>query len=747
MATCDDFDGVYFTLTSLMIHHQEVLSNCDFVVVDNNPDSLHGRAVKAWVERCVPNGTYHAFPAPFGTAPARNEVFRHAASDYVLCMDCHVLIVSGAIRRLLDFFQANPGCEDLLMGPLLLDNGQVAATHQRKQWSSGAWGVWSTDERGLDSNGDPFEIWQQGMGLFACRKDAWVGFHPDFRGFGGCESYVMEKVRRRGGRVMCCPWLRWTHRFQRPLGIPYRASRHDSHRNYLIGFRELGLDPEPVDRHFAELIHGSRQAGGNKKTHSSDPSIVLFGERRLGTVKMRGMLLAAHFQCPLLDSKAVPEATRWNTAVVVKDCIPAVRDAAERLVYDPLDVFSKSSRDRAPEKFWRRKYDELHFDDIIATSPACEAVMRESLPERVQVHLIPHQSDGRIHERWVNSDGPVVYAGQQKFLSGGLDRVRSACQMLGKDLVTGSSCDVLKGASVALALRLPPYDTPLNRICKPQVKIANAIAGNVPVVTTDCPAALTLYPGISNVPVDFTARQLADAMLRAIDSERPWKPYRADNYISAINRLLGRPSLIVFTASFGNSGAPAEPRECAAGVQYVCFTDNPRLKSNVWSFRTCVPSGNPLMQAKACKILAHESLDCDMSLWIDGRIQLQSLERAFQHLSADVALRRHASRNCIYDEARHCKEIRRGDPSLIDRAIFRYSTEAHPHDYGLWDTEVVLRRHNALTKAFNLEWWREVSTGTPQDQMSLPVILRRLSMSFETFAPNRPRTIAFCDSH
>ena len=539
MATCDDFDGVYFTLTSLMIHHHEVLCDCDFVIVDNNPNSPHGRAVKAWVDGSVPNCSYHSLPAPFGTAPARNEVFRHARGEFVLCVDCHVLIVPGAIRRLLDFYQANPGCRDLLTGPLLLDNGDVAATHQRNEWSSGAWGVWSVDARGLDVNGDPFEIWQQGMGLFSSRNDAWVGFHPDFRGFGGCESYVMEKVRRRGDRVLCCPWLRWTHRFQRPLGVPYRVSRRDALRNYLIGFDELKLDPEPVKSHFAGLIHGNGQAPGSQESQESGSSIAVFGEPHLGSVKMRGKLLAAHFRCPLISTIAPPVTARWDTAVIVKDCVPAVRGAADRLVYDPLDVFWNEPHDTSPEEFWRRKYDELRFDDIIATSPACEAIMRESLPDRVQVHLIPHQSDSRIYEGWGNRDGPIVYVGQPAFIADGLDRVRSACRMLGKELVTGSSCDVLKGASLALALRLPPYDTPLNRTCKPQVKIANAIAGNVPVVTTDSPAAASLYPGVESVPVDFTARRLADAMRRAIESHRLWKPYRTENYLAQSTGCLG----------------------------------------------------------------------------------------------------------------------------------------------------------------------------------------------------------------
>ncbi len=630
-------------------------------------------------------------------------------------MDCHVLLVPSAVRRLLEFYQSNPTCVDLVTGPMLLDNGTVAATHQRNEWGGGAWGVWSIDKRGLDVNGEPFEIWQQGMALFSCRRDAWVGFHPDFRGFGGCESYVMEKFRRQGGRVLCCPWMRWTHRFQRPLGVPYRVSGRDARRNYLIGFRELGIDPEPMERHFAELGR-ARKLHRREESDISHPSIVVVGEPQFGSVRMRGEVLASHYQCPLMNSSTFAEGSRFDVAIVVKNGSPTIRQAADRLVYDPLDVFWNEPHDIPPMEFWRRKYDELQFDDIIATSPACEALMRESLPERVRVHLVPHPADSRVNESWFNGDGPIVYAGLQQFLANGLDRIQSACRMLGKELVIGNSCDVLKGASLVLALRLSPYDTPLNRSCKPQVKIANAVAGNLPVVTTDCPAAVTLFPGIEHVPVDFTADQLAGAMRRAIESKRSWKPYRTDDYITAVNRLLGRSSVVVFTCRYGNSRAPADPRERTPGVQYVCFTDDPRLKSKTWSLRTCARSRHPLMQAKASKVLAHESLDCDASLWVDPGIELQSLEGAFQRLSADVALERHVSRNCIYDEAEQLKAIRRGDPSLIDRSIARYRDLGHPRDYGLWDTDVVLRRHNETTKSFNLQWWQEVRSGTPQDQ-------------------------------
>jgi hypothetical protein len=46
----------------------------------------------------------------------------------------------------------------------------------------------------------------QGMGVFACRKNNWLGFNPKFRGFGGEEGYIHEKYRKNGKQVICLPF-------------------------------------------------------------------------------------------------------------------------------------------------------------------------------------------------------------------------------------------------------------------------------------------------------------------------------------------------------------------------------------------------------------------------------------------------------------------------------------------------------------------------------------------------------------
>ena len=96
----------------------------------------------------------------------------------------------------------------------------------------------------------PFEIPGQGLGLFACRKDAWLGFNENFTGFGGEELYIHTKYRQAGHKALCIPELKWAHRFGRPLGHPYHPTRHQKVRNYILGHQELGLSLDRLKEHF-----------------------------------------------------------------------------------------------------------------------------------------------------------------------------------------------------------------------------------------------------------------------------------------------------------------------------------------------------------------------------------------------------------------------------------------------------------------------------------------------------------------
>jgi hypothetical protein len=239
----EEYSAIWASLNSIFAHHAEALVGLkvEVLVIDGNPGDKSSEAVKAWVERKikpVATGKYVAYSGPGGTAQPRNAIFEHASGEVVVTFDPHVLLETGALKSVVDYFKARPKSLDLLVGPLVDDSGSVS-THQRLEWGAGALGVWTGDKT-VNPDSPPKPVDQQGLGCFAMRREAWPGFHSDFREFGGCETYLCEKVRLKGGEVKLVPKFRWRHRFQRPWGVTYAASTRQRLKNYLTGFLELG---------------------------------------------------------------------------------------------------------------------------------------------------------------------------------------------------------------------------------------------------------------------------------------------------------------------------------------------------------------------------------------------------------------------------------------------------------------------------------------------------------------------------
>lgn len=158
MATAGDFDGPAFTIQALRLYHQDAIYDCEILVVDNTPESKVGERLKRF---CQKSGVrYIPFAEPKGTAAPRGHIFERAASENVLCIDSHVLLALGVIRRLIDWFDGNPTSLDLVTGPIIWDDLKAAretssamATHFKSTWGAGMYGQWATDERGLDPEG------------------------------------------------------------------------------------------------------------------------------------------------------------------------------------------------------------------------------------------------------------------------------------------------------------------------------------------------------------------------------------------------------------------------------------------------------------------------------------------------------------------------------------------------------------------------------------------------------------------
>lgn len=300
MATYDDYQGVWETVTSAREYHPEVWPLTEILVVDNHPDSQHGEAVRDFIERHVDGSgcraaRYIPNTTKTGTAFPRDRVFREATGDVVCCVDSHVMVGPLGLVKLLAHAADHPDSRDLWQGPLLADSGRIMATHMQPVWRGEMFGTWAVDPRGADRHAAPFAIPMQGLGLFACRREAWLGFHSDFTGFGAEEGYIHAKLARAGGQTLCLPFLRWSHRFGRPalacnfcgttrVGAPYPLWREHKVRNYLLASQELGLPIDDIRLHFRDVLKPGRwevllrEVYGDATPPAADPQDVAIAE-------------------------------------------------------------------------------------------------------------------------------------------------------------------------------------------------------------------------------------------------------------------------------------------------------------------------------------------------------------------------------------------------------------------------------------------------------------------------------------
>jgi hypothetical protein len=249
MCSYDDYDGVYFTIQSIRLYHQDIIDEIEFIIVDNNPDSESGQATKEFTNSITQPIQYIPFNE-YSSTSLRNLIFKHSRTPYTICMDCHVLLAPNSLKKLIHYYDAGLDNANLLQGPLLYDDYKHVSTHFNNTWGSFMEGQWETDSRYVNSESQPFEIPAQGMGLFTCRTDSWLGFNENFRGFGGEEVYIHDKYKKFGKITQCLPFLGWMHRFTRIGGTRYRNDLLDRYRNYYIGYTELGKDTTILDEVF-----------------------------------------------------------------------------------------------------------------------------------------------------------------------------------------------------------------------------------------------------------------------------------------------------------------------------------------------------------------------------------------------------------------------------------------------------------------------------------------------------------------
>jgi len=184
---------------------------------------------------------------------------------------------------------------------------------------------------------------------------------------------------------------------------------------------------------------------------------------------------------------------------------------------------------------------------------------------------------------------------------------------------------------------------------------------------------------------------------------------------------------VIYTAIFGGYDSLHDPKAIASDCDYVCFTDDCELESDIWDVRLIdlpVPGDYPRSN-RYVKLHPHEYFpEYEYSMYLDGNMVLLNTPNIANILDGFyLVIERHPSNDCIYQEAKECKRSGSGIASEIDRQAGDYRKAGFPEHSGLWANWILLRKHNE-PDLIELEkkWWWHIIKYSWRDQLSFPVI-------------------------
>jgi hypothetical protein len=196
---------------------------------------------------------------------------------------------------------------------------------------------------------------------------------------------------------------------------------------------------------------------------------------------------------------------------------------------------------------------------------------------------------------------------------------------------------------------------------------------------------------------------------------------------------------VVYTSIYGEKDNIKDPLHISDGWDYICFTDNPNIKSDVWRIEYSESTHkDPVRSAKIFKALPHQYLeDYDISIWIDANFIIKNdvnilLSKAGNLQDQHMLVFQHdQGRNCIYDEAVIIKAHQKDDPSLVDAQMRKYKELGYPEQNGLTANSILIRKHNEAD-IINLSemWWSEIEQFSRRDQLSFCYCLWELDTNY-----------------
>ena len=183
---------------------------------------------------------------------------------------------------------------------------------------------------------------------------------------------------------------------------------------------------------------------------------------------------------------------------------------------------------------------------------------------------------------------------------------------------------------------------------------------------------------------------------------------------------------VIYTVRTGGYDDILQPKVVDNRFDYVLFTDHTDASTiGIWQVKT-IPyfHADSTRMSRYPKMHPNELLkEYKASLYIDANIQILQ-QRLYDRIielydqQIDWAGAAHpCHRDCIYDEIYAFYGL--DYEKTLMRWGHRLRKENFPRHQGLYENNIIFRRHNQMTKAINDLWWQTYDAYSRRDQLSL----------------------------
>ncbi|MDD2807944.1 MAG: DUF616 domain-containing protein [Patescibacteria group bacterium] len=160
------------------------------------------------------------------------------------------------------------------------------------------------------------------------------------------------------------------------------------------------------------------------------------------------------------------------------------------------------------------------------------------------------------------------------------------------------------------------------------------------------------------------------------------------------------------------------------GIKFICLTDSNDIESTEWEIIKInkVDQDKRSLENRRHKMFPEKFFDAEQSIYIDGNIKIINNPNILfdKYLSNfDIAVPKHFSRNCSYDEIQECKKNNMISATQASNICTLLENSNFPKNIGLYENNIILRNHNKVDIIKTMEAWYYIFSRLAQrDQLS-----------------------------